>query len=157
LHSGECDTDNLSPCAGVADAGERMNHDEFMRRVLMISGLPQAARARIEEDGHAYLAATRQLPDVTRALSIASYEDGGLETVFRAMLLAPVWDGVAMQAFRHFLVSHIAFDSDENGGHGALSRHLVPDDRILPLWVGFRNLLVSVAPSLLRPGQIAFV
>jgi hypothetical protein len=157
LHEGECDTDNLSPCLGVADAGERMNHDEFMRRVLLISGFPQAARTQVEATGHAYLTATRRMPEVARALSIASYEDGGLEAVFRAMLLAPDWSHPSLQAFRHFLVLHIAFDSDENGGHGALSRHLVPDDRVLPLWTAFRTLLVSVAPALLRPGQTAFV
>src|ERR1700733_9222570 len=34
LYEGECNTDNLSPWPGVAAAGERMNHDEFMRRLL---------------------------------------------------------------------------------------------------------------------------
>ena len=34
LDRGERDTDNLSPWPGVAAAGERMNHDEFMRRTL---------------------------------------------------------------------------------------------------------------------------
>src|SRR5579863_1543615 len=34
LWEGECDTDNLSPWPGIAAAGERMNHDEFMRRLL---------------------------------------------------------------------------------------------------------------------------
>ncbi len=34
LREGECDTDNLSPYPGIAEKGERMNHDEFMRRVV---------------------------------------------------------------------------------------------------------------------------
>src|SRR5712691_1032557 len=34
LWEGECDTDNLSPWPSVAAPGERMNHDEFMRRLL---------------------------------------------------------------------------------------------------------------------------
>src|ERR1700728_3024448 len=34
LDRGERNTDNLSPWPGVAAAGEKMNHDEFMRRTL---------------------------------------------------------------------------------------------------------------------------
>src|ERR1700742_1086481 len=34
LDRGERDTDNLSPWPGVANPGERMHHDEFMRRTL---------------------------------------------------------------------------------------------------------------------------
>ena len=34
LEREECDTDNLSPWPGVTVRGERVNHDEFMRRVL---------------------------------------------------------------------------------------------------------------------------
>ena len=34
----ECDTANLSPWPGVAAAGERMDHDEFMRRLLDLPG-----------------------------------------------------------------------------------------------------------------------
>ena len=34
LREGECDTDNLSPYPGIAEKGEKMNHDEFMRRVI---------------------------------------------------------------------------------------------------------------------------
>ena len=34
LREGECDTDNLSPYPGIAEKGEKMNHDEFMRRVV---------------------------------------------------------------------------------------------------------------------------
>ena len=39
---------------------------------------------------------------------------------------------------------------DDDNGHGALSRHLEPDDKILPLWLGFRDLLVSSVPKLSR-------
>ena len=42
LREGECDTDNLSPYPGIAKEGERMNHDEFMRRVVAMSSLDQA-------------------------------------------------------------------------------------------------------------------
>ena len=34
LEREECDTDNLSPWPGVAEIGEKMNHDEYMRRTL---------------------------------------------------------------------------------------------------------------------------
>lgn len=148
LESGECDTSNLSPWPGVAAADEKMNHDEFMRRLLLLSPLPEATLREFHSVGEAYLAAARGTEPIVRALSISSYEDGGLETVFRAMLRAPDYDNPALGAFRHFLAEHIRFDSDPEEGHGALSRHLRPDDRILPLWEGFRNILIGFVPRL---------
>ncbi len=48
LREGECDTDNLSPYPGIAEKGEKMNHDEFMRRIVefckLESGRTQASR-----------------------------------------------------------------------------------------------------------------
>ena len=148
LRREECDTANLSPFPGVAAPGERMNHDEFMRRILVISDIDPIRRAGLQQLGERYLRATRALPDMHRALAISSYEDGGLEAVFRAMLKAPNWDAPGLAAFRHFLVEHIRFDSDEQAGHGALSRHIVPDDRVLPLWTAFLDLFVAAAPGL---------
>ena len=78
-------------------------------------------------------------------MSLSSYEDGGLERVFGAMLTAQDWDEPSLGAFRHFLVEHIKLDSGE---HGGLCRHLVADDRILPLWEAFRNILIAAAPRL---------
>jgi hypothetical protein len=78
-------------------------------------------------------------------MSLSSYEDGGLKTVFRAILKARDWDSPALAAFHHFLVEHIRLDSGE---HGGLCRHLSSDDRIASLWSAFRNLLVGAAPRL---------
>lgn len=146
LWDGECDTDNLSPWPGVAAAGERMNHDEFMRRLLDFH--PVGKDERLTEAGFAYLDKTREIDEGARASSIASYEDGGLSTVFGAMLRAPHWYGKGQRAFRFFLEEHIRFDSDDGAGHGTLSRHLPVDDRILPLWTAFRDLLVTAVPKL---------
>jgi hypothetical protein len=150
LREGECDTDNLSPCEGVAEIGERMNHDEFMRRVLGLTDLSASQRARLQQVGMNYLAFTRDLPSHARAMSIPTYEDGGLESVFRAILTAPHWDHPSLQAFRHFLVEHIRFDSDADAGHGSLSRHLQPDAKTVLLWTAFRDLLIESA-QVLRP------
>ena len=154
LRAEECDTANLSPYPGIAVQGERMNHDEFMRRILAVSDVDPVRRAGLQQIGERYLQATRALPELHRALAISSYEDGGLEAVFCAILQAPDWNGPGLDAFRHFLVEHIRFDSDEEAGHGALSRHIVPDDRVLPLWTAFLDLFVAAAPSLQR--QLAF-
>jgi len=147
LREGECDTDNLSPYPGVAAEGERMDHDEFMLRTADMASLDSRERDRVDALGRSYLARVRQLEPTVRAMSLSSYEDGGLETVFRAMLTAPDWDESSLGAFRHFLVEHIRLDGDSEG-HGSLCRHLVPDDRILPLWEAFRNILVEAAPRL---------
>ncbi len=148
LDRGECNTDNLSPWPGVALAGERMDHDEFMRRTLALGSLPNPKRQRFAEIGERYLALTRATDDVTRAMSIASYEDGGLENVFTAMLTMPETPNPVLGAFRHFLSEHIRFDTDPDEGHGALARHLAPDDRIKPLWDAFRDLFITLVPAL---------
>jgi len=148
LEREECDTANLSPWPGVALPGEKMNHDEFMRRSLMLQSIPAELQARAREAGEAYLSSVRHLDRVSRALSISSYEDGGLEAVFRAMLRFEGWNSELLRAFRHFLVEHVRFDSDPEAGHGALSRHLAPDDRVLPLWLGFKRLFLACVPGL---------
>jgi hypothetical protein len=148
LMTEECDTANLSPWPGVAAPGERMNHDEFMRRALLLSPLPPDTMEAANIAGLAYLERSRGYAPKVRALSIGSYEDGGLEATFRAMLTAPEWDTPALQAFQHFLVEHIRFDHDPDHGHGALSRHLQADDRVLGLWEDFRDLLICAVPRL---------
>lgn len=141
LYRAECDTDNLSPWPGVAADRERLNHDEFVRRLLLLE--------RIERDnlltkiGEDYLDFVRGIGDPVRASSIGSYEDGGLSRVFTAILRAPDWHGPGALAFRFFLERHIQFDDDENEGHGALVRHLQPSDKVAPLWMAFRDLLYA--------------
>lgn len=148
LDRGERNTDNLSPCPGVVAAGERVDHDEFMRRTLQLAPISDARRRRLTSIGETYLAKVRSVDDVTRTLSLASYEDGGLERVFRAILRAEDWDDPLLQAFRHFLVGHIMLDSDPDHGHGSLCRHLQPTDEILGVWLAFRDSLIAAAPSL---------
>jgi hypothetical protein len=150
----ECATDNLSPWPGVAEAGEAMDHDEFMRRLLALSPIPAEVRRRIEDAGQSYLSNVRSVGPVARAASIASYEDGGLERVFRAILRCEQWETPLLQAFRHFLVQHIAFDSSPEEGHGALSRHLKADDGVEYLWSEFKELLLAV-PGLAGRGSAA--
>jgi hypothetical protein len=146
LYDGECNTDNLSPYPGLAEVKEKLNHDEFMRRLIIRH--PANHTSRLEVAGLEYLERVRQIDDIARAKSIASYEDGGLSSVFLAMLRAPHWHGSGQKAFRFFLEEHIKFDMDVDGGHGALSRHLTPSDEILPLWVAFEELLVTAVPKL---------
>ncbi len=152
LVAGECDTDNLSPFPGVAAPGERMNHDEFMSRLLALPPFP--ADRQVDALGHLYLQRVRCLDATARIMSIASYEDGGLERVFGAMLEAPDWNGPSLAAFRHFLSEHIRFDSDAELGHGALSRHIPVDDRVLPLWEAFYDLLTDAVPALRSPEMV---
>ena len=150
LVEGDVDTDNLSPWPGVVEAGEKVNHDEFMRRLLTLSPIEPAAKQRIEAAGAVYLARTRAEDDVTKASSIAVYEDGGLERLFTAMLTCQCWDTPLLAAFRHFLVKHISFDSDPDGGHGALARHLAPDVRVERLWQELHTLFTTAEPRLVN-------
>ncbi len=148
LDHGERDTDNLSPWPGIATVGEKMNHDEFMRRTLELARIPEIGRMALAAVGNDYLKKVRAIDRKTKALALATYEDGGLERVFRAILTAQHWTGPLQQAFKHFLTEHIRFDSDPDQGHGALCRHLTPDDRVLPLWTAFKQILIEAAPRL---------
>ena len=148
LDHGERNTDNLSPWPGVATVGEKMNHDEFMRRTLELARIPEIGRMALAAVGNDYLKKVRAIDRRTKALALATYEDGGLERVFRAILTAQHWTGPLQQAFKHFLTEHIKFDSDPDQGHGALCRHLTPDDRVLPLWTAFKQILIEAVPRL---------
>jgi hypothetical protein len=153
LEREECNTDNLSPWPGVARTGEKMDHDEFMKRVLSLAPIPEAKKRLFEDRGDCYLRTIGKMDATTRALSIASYEDGGLERVFRAMLTSQQSHNPLLGGFRHFLSEHIKFDSDPTQGHGAMIRHLRPDDRIVPLWISFKELLIEFAPGLALSGH----
>ncbi len=145
----ECATDNLSPWPDVAAKAEKLNHDEFMRRTLRLGRhVDHKRQVTIEMAGEAYLGRSRRMDDKTRVMSIASYECGGLESVFKAMLRAPDWDTPLLQAFRHFLVKHMGFDSDPGRGHGLLVRHVAPDHRVRAVWKEFRDLLIAAVPRL---------
>jgi hypothetical protein len=153
LEREECNTDNLSPFPGVALAGERMNHDEFMRRLLCLAPTSGEELHSFNTIGQQYLGTISGLDPIARALSIPSYEDGGLARVFQSILQAPAFEtelshSPLLRAFRFFLVEHINLDSDPELGHGALSRQLVPDDRILPVWEAFKTLFVGFTPAL---------
>ncbi len=148
LEREECDTDNLSPWPGVVEPGERVDHDEFMRRTLRLLDIDPTRMSRLQVIGKSYLAEMRAQGRAACAASIASYEDGGLERVFTAILRFNDWNTPMLKAFQHFLARHIMFDSNPDEGHGALSRHIVVDDAVLPMWRAFRSLLVESAPAL---------
>jgi len=144
LEAEECDTANLSPYPGVADEGEPLNHDEFMRRALGLVPLNSRRTVELRRHGAAYLEAVHRTDPMSRAMSIVSYERGGLERVFRAMLTARDWNNPALAAFRHFLIGHLRLDDH----HGDLVSHLHADEKAAPLWQLFHDLLLSCVPRL---------
>ena len=150
LDHGERNTDNLSPYPGVVTDGEKVDHDEFMRRTLQLTAIAAERRRRLEAIGEAYLEKVRAVDAMTRTMSLQSYEDGGLEKVFRTILSAPQWDGALLQAFRHFLEGHIKLDSDPDHPHGSLCRHLEPSARVRELWAAFRDALTEGVPALTK-------
>lgn len=150
LHSEECDTANLSPWPGVAEPDEKLDHDVFIDRLLRLQ--PAGEHDDLRSAGESYLATVRAVDDLARAKIIASYEDGGLHSVFSAILTAPTWEGPALRAFQHFLLKHVEFDSDSNAGHGLLARTLIPDDTITPLWAAFEDILIRAVPRIATVG-----
>ena len=61
LDHGERNTDNLSPWPGVAAVGEKMNHDEFMRRTLQLTTIPEIGRLALTDIGNDYLRKVRAI------------------------------------------------------------------------------------------------
>ena len=49
LYKEECHTDNLSPYPGITAIGEKINHDEFIERLLLFQPIQQ--EYRLEEAG----------------------------------------------------------------------------------------------------------
>ena len=150
LDAGERNTDNLSPCPGVVGVGERVDHDEFMRRTLRLEPIDPARERRLKAIGASYLEKVRAVSDEARVSSLVSYEDSGLERTFRAMLQARRWDGPLLFAFRHFLEGHIKLDSDPDHSHGEMCRHLKPGPEVYDLWLAFKESLIAGAPGLLK-------
>lgn len=147
LYEAECNTDNLSPWPGVTASEEKLNHDEFVSRLLLLGTVED--EDYLSGVGRLYLNRVRRIDIAARAASIASYEDGGLTRVFSAILRGRDWRGPGPQAFKFFLEQHIRFDTDEDGGgHGSLARHLRSEHGILPLWTAFRDLLFAAVPKL---------
>src|SRR5664279_430819 len=62
----ECDTANLSPWPHVAKINETLNHDEFMRRALLLNPIDPATQARITNAGEQYLQRIRAIDDTVR-------------------------------------------------------------------------------------------
>ncbi len=147
LECEECETANLSPWPNVAASGERLDHDEFMRRSLALTSLDADRLERLQARGLGYLEVVRATDDASRALSMASYEGGGLERVFRAMLTARDWSDPTLEAFQHFLLRHLELD----GHHGGLVSHLDGRRETISLWQAFEALLVVCVPSLVAP------
>jgi hypothetical protein len=125
-----------------------MNHDEFIRRTLELTKIPEIGRIVVSDIGNRYLRRFEQsiAPAGHWPWPVMKMVD--LEQVFRAFLTAPNRDGPLQQAFRHFLTEHIRFDSDPVQGHGAFCRHLTPDNRVLPLWAEFKDMLIEAVPRL---------
>ena len=148
LDHGERDTDNLSPWPGVAKPRRENEPRRIHAQDAELAKIPEIGRIVLSDIGNKYLKTVRAIDPKIKALALATYEDGGLERVFRVMLTAPNWNGPLQQAFKHFLAEHIRFDSDPDQGHGALCRHLTPDNRVLPLWAEFKHMLTEAAPNL---------
>jgi hypothetical protein len=150
LDLGERNTDNLSPYPGVVEEGEKVDHDDFMRRTLRLQPIDDARRRKLQAIGSAYLDKVRSMDAATRATSILSYEGGGLPRVFTAIRTAPHWDGPLQGAFKHFLDKHIELDGAEDG-HGSLCSHLKLNGDVLELWLAFKNSMIAALPKLANP------
>ena len=150
LDRGERNTDNLSPFPGVVEEGEKVDHDDFMRRTLRLQPIDDTRRRKLQAIGSAYLDKVRSMDAATRATSILSYEGGGLPRVFTAIRTAPHWDGPLQDAFKHFLDKHIELDGAEDG-HGSLCSHLKLNGDVLELWLALKNSMIAALPKLAYP------
>ncbi|MGH1403481.1 MAG: hypothetical protein ACRBDL_04505 [Alphaproteobacteria bacterium] len=138
LATEELHTDNLSPFPNIAEEGECLDHDEFLKRIIDSYPMEQEKKQFLTALGNKYLAELSHMPDEAKTMHLVSLEDGGASRIYQSILNAPTeqWESNEMQAFHHFLEKHVAFDNleGEDAGHGALIRKLGMDDSIAPMY-----------------------
>ena len=84
LDQGERDTDNLSPWPGVAKPGEKMNHDEFMRRTLELEPISDDRRRSLVAIGQSYLTKVRSIDANTHGAGPCELRGRGTRTGVRS-------------------------------------------------------------------------
>src|SRR5690242_21076920 len=67
------------------------------------------------------LARISAMDPYTRAAGISSYEDGGLERIFGAILNCACWETPLLQGFRHFVVKQDRKSTRLNSSHMSIS------------------------------------
>ena len=116
MAEGELKTNNLK----FGGWNQKGDHWEFLQYFL--SGKTQPPK--VATACAAYRKAVALLPNHVRAMSIFSREKE-LPEIFSQILKSPAWKNALpshLQAFRFYLLKHIALDSEE-GGHGNLVEH----------------------------------
>lgn len=125
---GELDTANLA----LLEFTEPADHHAFLAHFLRKHGVMERMEQKYGAYAARYLAACRQLPAETRAMTVFSREEE-LAGIFARFLDADGWDAEGLYAFKHYLTTHIVLDSSEGGHHDLISDFPV-DDRVLPFY-----------------------
>lgn len=136
MADGELETDNM-PYGDYTEPGDHAAYLEHFLATYNITPSPYLQAA-----GDAYLAATRQLSDEVRAMSIFSREEE-LHGIFGRILEATDWSAPGLEEYKNYLEQHIEFDSQE-GGHDDLTKQFPVDDRVKPFYEARREMYRAI-------------
>jgi hypothetical protein len=125
MMEGELKTSNMV----FEDYREKGDHWEFLDYFVKKKDL-HPSRVGIETAMAEY---TRELVDhfseTERAMTVFSREKE-LTSIFQKIVEAHDWDGIGFGFYKHYLESHISFDSGE-GGHHYLTKHFPLHESVL--------------------------
>ncbi len=124
MMDGELETDNMAyeDYRGPGDHWQFLDH--FIKK-LRIAPSNEGVNVAIKD----YVAAVEELSPEDRAMTVFSREEE-LALIFEKIVSSNDWDAIGYGFYRHYLESHILFDSGD-GGHHHLTQHFRLHESVL--------------------------
>ena len=122
--NGELKTDNMV----WEDYSDRGDHWQFLDHFIKKLHL-EPSKKKMVSTMKEYPKAVERLSDSERAMTVFSREEE-LTLIFYKIVEAHDWDGLGLGFYRHYLESHIAFDSGVKGHH-YLTQHFPLHEEVL--------------------------
>ncbi len=136
MADGELKTDNMS----FDDYSGPGDHWEYLAHFINTFGIVPS-NPGIEESARRYTGSVEALSPSDRAMTVFSREEE-LTLIFRKIIDAHDWNALGFGFYRHYLESHILFDSGE-GGHHHLTEHFPLHENVLEAFYRSRLELYS--------------
>jgi hypothetical protein len=141
MAEGELEATNLS----FEEYDQAGDHAEFLKYFLDKNNIK--GDVELERFASIYLEKCRSFDDKTRAMTIFSREEE-LSGIFQRILKAKDWAALGLPAFKYYLESHIALDSQE-GGHAELTKEFHLDESLKPFYEA-RLEMYKAIPALFK-------
>lgn len=124
MMEGELETDNMS----YGDYSTSGDHWEFLDYFVKKFGLEYSS-SKVKDAADEYTRNLQTMSDEDRVMTVFSREEE-LTNIFRKIIDSHDWEGLGYGFYKHYLESHIIFDSGEEGHH-YLTKHFPLHDEVL--------------------------